>query len=50
MSQNHCNAEEAFAVLRSTSQQRNVKLRDVAVEIVTAVGGEPVPPPEFRRP
>lgn len=31
-----CDAEEAFAVLRQASQQRNVKLRDVAAEVVAA--------------
>jgi len=37
MGQNRCDAEEAFAMLRSASQHRNVKLRTVAAEIVTAV-------------
>ena len=49
MSQNSCNAEEAFAVLRAASQTRNVKLRDVAVEVIAAVGGEPSPLPIFVR-
>ena len=35
MGQNRCNADAAFAVLRSASQNRNVKLRDVAAEIIT---------------
>lgn len=41
MGQNHCTAGEAFDVLRNSSQNRNVKLRDVAVEIITAVSGQP---------
>lgn len=41
MGQNRCDADEAFAVLRTASQNRNVKLRTVAEEIVTAVSGGP---------
>ncbi len=41
MGQNRCDAEEAFAVLRTASQNRNVKLRTVAQEIVTAVSSGP---------
>ncbi|MCO1654605.1 GAF and ANTAR domain-containing protein [Pseudonocardia humida] len=41
MGQHRCTADEAFDLLRGISQNRNVKLRDVAVEIVTAVGGQP---------
>jgi GAF domain-containing protein len=41
MGQNRCSAGAAFELLRSISQNRNVKLRDVAVQMVTAVGGEP---------
>jgi GAF domain-containing protein len=41
MGQNRCSAGAAFELLRSISQNRNVKLRDVAVDMVTAVGGEP---------
>lgn len=37
MGQNRCDAEAAFAVLRTASQNRNVKLRTVAAEIITAV-------------
>ena len=38
MGRERCSADEAFDVLRKVSQQRNTKLRDVATEIVTAVG------------
>ena len=38
MGQNQCDDDAAFAILRAASQNRNVKLRAVAAEIVTAVG------------
>ena len=41
MGQNRCDADAAFAVLRSASQNRNVKLRDVAAEIITTVSTQP---------
>jgi GAF domain-containing protein len=41
MSQESCSAERAFEILTRASQHRNVKLRDLAAEIVTKVGGEP---------
>jgi GAF domain-containing protein len=41
MSQNRCSPDEAFGVLRTASQNRNVKLRDIAAEMVTAVSGHP---------
>lgn len=41
MGQNRCGADEAFGILRTASQHRNVKLRTVAEEIVTAVSGAP---------
>jgi GAF domain-containing protein len=41
MGQRRCTADEAFQVLRTASQNRNVKLRDVAVEVITAVTGHP---------
>lgn len=47
MSQNRCDAAEAFAVLRHESQSRNVKLREVAAEIVTAASGKPPTPLRF---
>ena len=43
MGQNRCSAEEAFDILRTTSQNRNVKLRDIAAAMVAAVSGHPPP-------
>ncbi|HEY8718089.1 GAF and ANTAR domain-containing protein [Pengzhenrongella sp.] len=37
MGQNGCDAETAFGILRASSQNRNVKLRLVSAEIITAV-------------
>ncbi|RJK94195.1 GAF and ANTAR domain-containing protein [Vallicoccus soli] len=39
MAQNRCGAEEAFGILRRASQGRNVKLRDLAQQVVEGVGG-----------
>jgi GAF domain-containing protein len=36
-----CAQDKAFAMLRAMSQNTNVKLRDLAVTIVTRAGGEP---------
>jgi len=41
MSQNRCTADDAFDILRTTSQNRNVKIRDIAVALVVAVSGQP---------
>ena len=35
MGQLHCNADDAFAILRKTSQDTNTKLRDVAATLIT---------------
>jgi putative methionine-R-sulfoxide reductase with GAF domain len=45
MGQKRCTQSEAFGVLREASQRRNVKLRELAREIVTEVSGEPPQPP-----
>ena len=47
MCQNRCTADEAFDILRTTSQNRNVKLRDIAAAMVAAVSGHP-PPSDAR--
>jgi GAF domain-containing protein len=39
--QNRCTVDEAFDVLGSISENRNVTLRDIAAEMVTAVSGQP---------
>lgn len=44
MAQNRCDPDAAFDVLRRASQSRNVKLRQVAADIVAAVGGTPPAP------
>ena len=41
MAREHCNQDRAFAILRSASQNGNVKLRDIASAVVTSVTGEP---------
>ncbi|MCA1569653.1 MAG: GAF and ANTAR domain-containing protein [Chloroflexi bacterium] len=41
MGQNRCAAADAFEILRRASNHRNIKLRDVASEIVTRISGEP---------
>lgn len=49
MAQQRCNAATAFTYLRTASQTRNRKLRDIATDIVTAVGGpSPEPAPSTR--
>lgn len=48
MAQQHCDAESAFETLRRISQQRNVKLRDLAAEIVRAIGGRAPAPGRFE--
>lgn len=49
MGQNRCSADEAFAILRTASQGRNVKLRTIAAEMVAAVSGaEPSSSREFQ--
>ena len=50
MGQQHCDADAAFAVLRRASQDRNVKLADVAAQMITTITGKPpVPPRPFTR-
>lgn len=49
MAREHCTQADAFAILRSASQNSNVKLRDIASAIVMSVSGEPPqPPPAFE--
>jgi GAF domain-containing protein len=44
MGQNRCDANAAFNVLRRASQNRNIKLRQVAADLVEAVSGHPPAP------
>jgi transcriptional regulator with GAF, ATPase, and Fis domain len=49
MGREHCTQDRAFAILRSASQNSNVKLREIAGEVVTSVTGEPPhPSPPFE--
>ena len=49
MARERCTQGHAFAIMRSASQNSNVKLRDIASTIVTSVTGEaPQPPPPFE--
>ena len=49
MAREQCTQARAFAILRSASQNRNIKLRDIASAIVTSVSGEPPQPsPTFE--
>jgi GAF domain-containing protein len=48
MALQRCAAAEAFDILRRASQNRNVKVRELAVEIVSTVGGEPPEPGSFQ--
>lgn len=48
MAENRCSSEDAFRILRSASQNRNVKLRDVAAALIESVTGvAPVAPADF---
>ena len=41
MATERCPQDRAFAVLKTVSQNTNVKIRDLAASIVTSVSGEP---------
>ncbi|MFH9137593.1 GAF and ANTAR domain-containing protein [Streptomyces sp. NPDC017524] len=41
MNQRRCTSEEALQTLRTASQHRNVKLRDLCAQLVTSVSGGP---------
>ncbi|MFF4984254.1 GAF and ANTAR domain-containing protein [Streptomyces sp. NPDC001046] len=45
---NRCTAEEAFKILRSASQHRNIKMRDLCTELITSLGGRPPTTPDLR--
>ncbi|MDH6626144.1 hypothetical protein M2271_003961 [Streptomyces sp. LBL] len=50
MGQRRCTADEAFGVLWSASQHRNIKLRDLCAELITNLSGRPPTAPELRPP
>src|SRR5580704_4432936 len=50
MAQRRITAAEAFAILRTTSQNRNIKLRAFAAQIVEGAGALPPLPPPFDPP
>ena len=41
MSQNRCSQEEAFNILKEVSSNRNIKVRDLATQLVEQVGAAP---------
>ncbi|MDQ0662881.1 GAF domain-containing protein [Arthrobacter ulcerisalmonis] len=40
MAQNRCSRDAAFSILTTASSSRNVKLREVAVSVITSISGE----------
>jgi GAF domain-containing protein len=48
MAQERCNSRQAFAILRTASQNRNTRLRDIAHQIVTSVSGQAPQPSPFN--
>jgi hypothetical protein len=48
MAQQRCRAAAAFDILRRSSQNRNIKVRELAAEIVSQVSGQPPEPGTFR--
>jgi transcriptional regulator with GAF, ATPase, and Fis domain len=49
MAREGVDAEEAFAVLKRASQRLNVKLREVATQVVASGGRPPSPPPAGKQ-
>ncbi|GAA2304243.1 GAF and ANTAR domain-containing protein [Streptomyces violaceusniger] len=48
MGQRRCTAQEAFEILRSASQHRNIKLRELCTELITNLTGRPPTAPGLR--
>jgi len=48
MAQERCAQAKAFEIMRTASQNSNLKLRDIAAAIVTSVSGEPPQPHPFE--
>lgn len=47
MLQRRCSADVAFGILRSASQHRNIKLRDLCAQMITSLTGHPPVIPEL---
>lgn len=41
MGQQGCTAKDAFQILRTASQHRNIKLRDLCADLITNITGTP---------
>jgi GAF domain-containing protein len=50
MAQQRCTPAEAFAILRSASQNRNVKVHEIAEQLITGITGQPPQEPPFSEP
>ena len=50
MAQRRCTAQQAFEILRHVSQDKNVKLHQIAASIIQTVSGEPPQRPRFEEP
>jgi len=48
MAQERCTQAKAFEIMRTASQNSNLKLRDIAAAIVTSVSGVPPQPHAFE--
>ncbi|MDN3294006.1 GAF and ANTAR domain-containing protein [Streptomyces ficellus] len=48
MGQQRCTADEAFAILRTASQHRNIKLRDLCADLLAGLSGEPPTEPKLH--
>ncbi|GGX81303.1 RNA-binding protein [Streptomyces fructofermentans] len=47
MAQRRCTADVAFGILRSASQHRNIKLRELCAQMITSLTGQPPAAPEL---
>ncbi len=47
MAQNRCSRAAAFKILRNTSNNRNVKIRDVAASVIPSIAGDEDLSPHF---
>lgn len=47
MAQNRCSRDAAFKILRNTSNNRNMKIRDVAASLISSIAGDEDLSPHF---